>query len=117
MWDEIKITVPLGAGLHALLKGIYDATVKATEADAKMAEAEWKRVTHEEGAPQFSAMPSVNLRPAGSGMDIVIRYITRAGVRVETRNHLYAMIIDLMQGTPKEDKNSSLPLPPGILKS
>jgi small-conductance mechanosensitive channel len=117
MWDEIKITVPLGAGLHALLKGIYDATVKATEADAKMAEAEWKRVTHEEGAPQFSAMPSVNLRLAGSGMDIVIRYITRAGVRVETRNHLYAMIIDLMQGTPKEDKNSSLPLPPGILKS
>jgi len=101
MWDEIKVTVPPGSDIHALLKGIYEATVKATEADAKMAEAEWKRVTHEEGSPQFSAMPSVNLRPAGSGVDIVIRYITRAGVRVEKRNQLFAMIIELMQGASK----------------
>ena len=105
MWDEIKVSIPPGMGIHPLIKGIYDATVKATEADAKMAEAEWKRVTHEEGSPQFSAMPSVNLRPAGPGVDIVIRYITRAGVRVETRNHLFAMIVELMQSVSKEDKN------------
>jgi len=105
MWDEIKVTIPPGTGIHPLIKGIYEATVKATEADAKMAEAEWKRVTHEEGSPQFSAMPSVNLRPAGPGVDIVIRYITRAGVRVETRNHLFAMIVELMQSVSKEDKN------------
>ena len=66
MWDEIKVSVPPGTGIHPLIKGIYEATVKTTEADAKMAEAEWKRVTHEEGSPQFSAMPSVNLRPAGA---------------------------------------------------
>jgi small-conductance mechanosensitive channel len=105
MWDEIKVSIPAGTDVHALLKGIYDATVKATQADAKMAEEEWKRVTHEEGSPQFSAMPSVNLRPAGSGVDIVIRYITRAGVRVETRNHLFAMIVDLMQGGAKDEMN------------
>jgi small-conductance mechanosensitive channel len=105
MWDEIKVSVPPGTGIHPLIKGIYEATVKATEADAKMAEAEWKRVTHEEGSPQFSAMPSVNLRPAGAGVDLVIRYITRAGVRVETRNHLFAMIVELMQGVSKEDRN------------
>jgi small-conductance mechanosensitive channel len=98
MWDEIKVSVPPGTSIHPLLKGIYEATVKITEADAKMAEMEWKRVTHEEGSPQFSAMPSVNLRPAGAGVDIVIRYITRAGVRVETRNHLFTMIVELMQG-------------------
>jgi small-conductance mechanosensitive channel len=101
MWDEIKVSVPPGMDIHPLLKGIYEATVKTTEADAKMAEAEWKRVTHEEGAPQFSAMPSVNLRPAGPGVDIVIRYITRAGVRVETRNQLFTMIVELMQGMSK----------------
>ena len=106
MWDEIKVSIPAGASVHPLLKEIYDATVKATEADAKMAETEWKRVTHEEGSPQFSAMPSVNLRPAGAGVDIVIRYITRAGVRVETRNQLYEMILDLMQGGTAEGKNS-----------
>ena len=105
MWDEIKVSIPPGTDIHPLLKGIYEATVKTTEGDAKMAEAEWKRVTHEEGSPQFSAMPSVNLRPAGAGVDIVIRYITRAGVRVETRNHLFAMIVELMQGVSKEDRN------------
>jgi small-conductance mechanosensitive channel len=103
MWDEIKVSIPPGTSIHPLLKGIYEATVKTTEADAKMAEAEWKRVTHEEGSPQFSAMPSVNLRPAGAGVDIVIRYITRAGVRVETRNNLFAMIVDLMQSGSKDD--------------
>ncbi len=106
MWDEIKVSVPPGTGIHPLLNAIYEATVKITEADAKMAEAEWKRVTHEE-SPQFSAMPSVNLRPAGAGVDIVIRYITRAGVRVETRNHLFGLIVDLMQGGSNE--NRSLP--------
>ncbi|HEV7514295.1 MAG TPA: hypothetical protein VGO27_21545 [Candidatus Acidoferrum sp.] len=105
MWDEIKVSVPSGTDIHPLIKGIYEATVKTTEADAKMAETEWKRVTHEEGSPQFSAMPSVNVRPAGAGLDIVIRYITRAGVRVETRNHLFAMIVELMQGVSKEDRN------------
>jgi small-conductance mechanosensitive channel len=103
MWDEIKVNVPPGAGSDPLIKGIYEATVKTTEADAKMAEEEWKRVTHEEGSPQFSAMPSVNLRPAGAGVDIVIRYITRAGVRVETKNHLFAMIVGLMQGVSKKN--------------
>jgi len=108
MWDEIKVSVPPGTGVHALIKGIYQATVKITEADAKMAEAEWKRVTREEGAPQFSAMPSVNLRPAGTGVDVLIRYITRAGVRVERRNELFAMIVDLMQGVAKHDEKIPL---------
>ena len=117
MWDEIKVTVPPGTDIHALIKGIYESTVKATEADAKMAEAEWKRVTHEEGSPQFSAMPSVNLRPAGSGVDIVIRYITRAGVRVETRNQLFTMIVELMQGGSKERGNLAALSPHSQLKS
>src|SRR5215470_17441395 len=108
MWDEIKVSVPPGTSIHPLLKSIYDATVKITEEDAKRAEAEWKRVTHEEGSPQFSAMPSVNLRPAGTSVDIVIRYITRAGVRVETRKHLFEMIVDLMQAGSKDDSDAEV---------
>jgi len=116
MWDEIKISVPPDKSIHPLLKSIYDATVKITEADAKTAEGEWKRVTHEEGSPQFSAMPSVNLRPAGAGVDILIRYITRAGVRVETRNRLFAVIVELMQGESKEDGSLAPLSAPASLK-
>ena len=115
MWDEIKVTIPAGADTHPLIKKIYEAFVKATEENAKMAEAEWKRVTHEEGSPQFSAMPSVNLRPAGTGIDVVIRYITRAGVRVDTRNRLYAMILELMQGDTKGSGNAAEPMSPNVM--
>jgi small-conductance mechanosensitive channel len=115
MWDEIKVTIPAGADIHPLIKKIYEAFVKATEENAKMAEAEWKRVTHEEGSPQFSAMPSVNLSPAGTGIDVVIRYITRAGVRVDTRNRLYAMILELMQGDTKGSGNAAEPMLPNVM--
>ena len=115
MWDEIKVTIPAGADTHPLIKKIYEAFVKATEENAKMAEAEWKRVTHEEGSPQFSAMPSVNLSPAGTGIDVVIRYITRAGVRVDTRNRSYAMILELMQGDTKGSGNAAEPVSPNVM--
>jgi len=115
MWDEIKVTIPPGAEIHPMIKKIYEAFVRATEADAKMAEAEWKRVTHEEGSPQLSAMPSVNLSPAGTGIDVVIRYITRAGVRVETRNRLYAMAFELMQGDTKESGNTAELISPKLM--
>ena len=97
MWDEIKVSIPPGARSYPLIEKIRAATLKATEADAKMAEAEWKRVTHEEGLPQFSATPSVDLRPAGTGVDIVVRYVTRAGVRLETRNRLFETVVEIMR--------------------
>ena len=102
MWDEIKVTIPPATKIHPLVEEIYKATVTATEADAEMAEAEWKRVTHETGSPQFSAMPSVNMRPAGNGVDIVVRYITRAGVRLQKRNQLFETIVNLMQVKPDD---------------
>jgi small-conductance mechanosensitive channel len=101
MWDEIKLNIPGGDNAGILIEKIRDAAVKATEADAKMAEEEWKRVTHEEGLPQFSAIPSVDMRPAGAGLDIVVRYVTRAGVRLETRNRMFSTVVDLMKDKPE----------------
>jgi small-conductance mechanosensitive channel len=106
MWDEIKVSIPPGAQAYPLIEKIRDATVKATEADAKMAEQEWKRVTHEEGSPRFSATPSVDMRPAGAGLDIVVRYVTRAGVRLETRNRLFGTVVGLMLGAREEGQKS-----------
>ena len=99
MWDEIKVSIPPGAEAYPMIDKIREAAVKATEADAQMAEEEWKRVTHEQGSPQFSAKPSVDMRPAaGGGVDIVVRYVTRAGVRLETRNRLFETVVELMLG-------------------
>lgn len=102
MWDEISVSIPAGAEAYPLIEKIREISVKATENDVKMAEEEWKRVTHEQGLPQFSATPSVDIRPAGVGLDIVVRYVTRAGVRLETRNRLFEMVVALMQGKREE---------------
>jgi hypothetical protein len=58
-------------------------------------------------------MPSVNLTPAGAGLDIAIRYITRAGVSIETKNRLFAMIIELMQSSSKDERELA-PLSSGV---
>lgn len=106
MWDEIKVSIPPGAGSYPLIQKIREATIKATSEDAKKAEEEWKRVTREEGRPQFSATPSVDMRPAGTGLDIVVRYVTRAGVRLETRNRLFETVVELMrQGREDAQEN------------
>jgi hypothetical protein len=48
-----------------------------------------------EGLSRFSAAPAVNLRPSGSGIDILVRYVTRASERFGVRNRLYQRVIDL----------------------
>jgi small-conductance mechanosensitive channel len=96
MWDEIKVTIPPGVDAYPFIEKVREAALQVTEADAKMAEEEWKHVTHEEGAPHFSAAPAVDMNPAGAGFDVVVRYITRAGARLETRNRLFATVVELM---------------------
>lgn len=61
-------------------------------------------VTQEKGRPSLVPCRLSISGPAGVGIDIVFRYIVRAGVRVETRNQLFAMIVDRIQGGSKDDK-------------
>ncbi len=98
MWDEIKITIPPGEQTYPMVEKIHAAVMKATEEDVKMAEQEWKRSASQQGLAQFSATPSIDLRPAGDGVDAVVRYVTRAGSRLETRNKMFRLVVDLMQG-------------------
>ena len=98
MWDEIKLNIPQGAEAYPLIDKIRAAAVKATEDDVKVAEAAWKRIVPEEGLTRFSALPAIDLQPAGTGVDIVVRYVTRAALRLETRNRLLDQVVELMMG-------------------
>jgi small-conductance mechanosensitive channel len=104
MWDEITVSIPQGEDSYKTIEAIHEAVVKETEADTKQAEAEWQRAT-KQGLSHFSAEPSIDLRPAASGIDIVVRYVTRAGERLNIRNRLYQAVIDLMH---KGDGRASL---------
>ncbi len=96
MWDEISVNVPEGEGSYQTIEAIHNAVLEQTEKDAMLAEKEWKGVSRQHVLGQLSAAPLVNLRPAASGIDILVRYVTRAKDRFEMRNKLYQAVIDLL---------------------
>jgi small-conductance mechanosensitive channel len=96
MWDEINVNVPPGEGTYQTIEAIHKAVLQQTEQDAKLAEAEWKGAATQHGLGQFSAAPSVDMRPAASGINILVRYVTRAQDRFEMRNKLYKAMIELL---------------------
>jgi small-conductance mechanosensitive channel len=105
MWDEISVNVPEGEDTFKMIDQIHKAVLKETEAGAHQAEQEWQRATKQHGLNLFSAESSVEMRPAGSGIDILVRYVTRAGDRFEMRNRLYQSVIDLLH---KPDEKGTL---------
>jgi small-conductance mechanosensitive channel len=96
MWDEITVNIPPSIDSYKTIEAIHNTVLKQTERDAKLAEQEWQSTTRLNGLSQFKATPSVDMRPAASGVDIVVRYVIRAGDRFETRNRLYQSVIDLL---------------------
>jgi len=96
MWDEISVSIPASDDTYAVVEEIHNVIQQETESSARLAEEEWRRSTRQHGLSQFSADPAINLRPSGAGIDLVIRYITRASERFETRNRLYQRVIDVM---------------------
>src|SRR5207302_59931 len=73
LWDEIRLLIPAGQNPYPTIDAIHDAVVKETQNDASLAEREWQSSTRQNGLSQFKAAPSVDMRPASSGIDIVVR--------------------------------------------
>jgi small-conductance mechanosensitive channel len=98
MWDEITVSLPSDADIHQTLESIHAAALEATEQNVRAAEQEWKRGTHAAGLGKFSASPVENLVPSGSGLQLQVRYVTRASERYDLRNRLYQKIVELLRG-------------------
>lgn len=97
MWDEIRVNIPSADNSYEMIEQIHKAVLKETEQDATLAAQEWERATRQSNLSQFSAAPSVDMRPAANGIDIVVRYVTRAAGRFEMRNRLYETVITIMR--------------------
>jgi small-conductance mechanosensitive channel len=96
LWDELQVLVPAGESPYPTIDAIQKLVTKATEASARMAEDEWQRATHRELVKSVSAAPAINLRPTSSGVEVHVRYITRAYERYEVRTRLYQEIVGLL---------------------
>jgi small-conductance mechanosensitive channel len=98
LWDELLVQVPAGDDSSPVVQSILQMVTTDTEKNARLAEAEWQRVTQRYGVKAFSAAPSISVRPASLGVEIVVRYITRAQERYEVRSRLYQSVVELLHG-------------------
>jgi small-conductance mechanosensitive channel len=98
MWDELDLTIPNDQDPYTIIDALQKVVEKDTEENALKAEAEWSRSTTRYRVQSLSAKPSINVRPTGSGIEVSVRYITRAYERHETRKKLYAEVLELMRG-------------------
>jgi small-conductance mechanosensitive channel len=98
LWDEITLSISTGQNPYPVIEAIHKLVVKETEENTRMAEEEWQRATTRYRVKNFSAKPAINLRPTGGGVEIHVRYITRAQDRQSTRARLYEAIVELLHG-------------------
>ena len=97
LWDEIELLVPSSEDPYPVIEAIQKLVNSETEANAKTAEQEWARATSHYRVEPVSLTPAINLRPTTSGVELHIRYITRASERFSTRTKLYTALVELLR--------------------
>ena len=98
MWDELNILIPAGQDPYPIVDGIQRLVEKETATYASKAEAEWQQATTRYRAKTLSATPGINVQPTSSGIEVRVRYITRAYERHEARKRIYEAVVSLMHG-------------------
>jgi small-conductance mechanosensitive channel len=100
LWDEVEIMVPASQDPYPVIDAIQKMVAKETEANVKTAEQEWQKAATRYRAQPVSAAPEISLRPTTSGIEVHVRYITRAGERHAMRTRLYQALVDLLHSRP-----------------
>jgi hypothetical protein len=59
----------------------------------------------------LSAAPAINLKPAVGGVEISVRYITRANERYQLRAKLYQAAVEMLGGKKVQSPPPPLPTP------
>jgi small-conductance mechanosensitive channel len=96
LWDELQVVVPAGRDPYTIVDALTKQVAEATAEGARLAEQEWQRAVPAQRAKVFSGKPGVNVKPVVGGVEIAIRYLTRANERFLLRAKLYQAAVDLL---------------------
>jgi small-conductance mechanosensitive channel len=96
LWDELQVVVPAGRDPYTIVDALTKQVVEATAESARQAEQEWQRAVPAQRGKVFSGKPGINVKPVVGGVEIAIRYITRANERFLLRAKLYQGAVDLL---------------------
>jgi len=98
MWDELQVQIPGGQDPYPVIDGIQKLVEKETAENAGKAEAEWQQATAKYHVQTLSARPGINVVPTGAGVELRVRYITRAYERHQARKRMYEAVVEMMHG-------------------
>ena len=98
LWDEVLVVVPYERDAHPIADTLYKEVVSATTDSSKLAEQEWKSSAPNRRGAQITATPGLSIRPAigGGGVEVAVRYVTRASERFNVRAKLYKSAVELL---------------------
>jgi len=96
LWDELTVVVPFGHDPHAIAEAIQKQVVEETKDSTRQAEEEWQRASRGRRGTTLSAQPGIAVRPASGGVEIAVRYVTRASERYALRARLYQSAVRLL---------------------
>jgi len=98
LWDELQVIVPASVDPHPIIDAIRQRVIEATAEGARHAEQEWRRAVPSQSGRAFSGTPGINVKPVVGGVEVSVRYITRADERFQLRAALYQAAVDLLGG-------------------
>jgi small-conductance mechanosensitive channel len=96
LWDELQVVVPAGRDPYPIVNAITKQVAEATADSARQAEQEWERSVPAQRGKGFVGTPGVNVKPVVGGVEIAVRYITRANERFMLRAKLYQAAVDIL---------------------
>jgi Mechanosensitive ion channel len=96
LWDELTLVVDSSQSPYPIVDAIQKTVLEATSQSAGEAEKEWKNAAHSRNVGALSAAPAINLKPVSGGVEIAVRYITRANERYAMRSKLYQAAVSLI---------------------
>ncbi len=96
LWDELQIVVPVGQDPYPIVDAIQKKVVEATAKGAQQAEKEWQGTAKSREMNSQTAAPAINIKPVIGGIEIAVRYITRANERYQLRAKLYEAAVGLL---------------------
>jgi len=105
LWDELTLVVDSSQSPYPIVDAIQKAVMEATKESAGEAEKEWKSAAQSRNVGNLSAAPAINLKPVSGGVEIAVRYITRANERYAMRSKLYQAAVNLIS---KKDSRDSV---------
>jgi small-conductance mechanosensitive channel len=102
LWDELTVVLPAGKENYSIVEAIRKKVEEETRESGQQAEREWRHATNSREMSGFSAKPAISVKPVLGGVEVSVRYITRAHERFLLRAKLNQAAVQLLGG-PQEN--------------